>query len=820
MTGWLLQRIEIEGMRGINNEGDPLVIKFKDNCITSISAPNGVGKSSIFDAVSFAIRGTIPKLDELPAAEHGKDYYVNRFHGLGRGQVKLTLAPDGGGAAVTITVTCDGNGTRVVGGPNNAAAILREIDREFVLLDNVTFQSFVNTKDLDRGRAFSGLLGLKQYSEARQTLQGLVRTQPFNNHFDLAALDQRRRGAASNLTKVQRAAQTAFEALTKKKLSEFPERTAAVEAAHNALAQVELLKGHCVGKAFAEIDFQACLDVIAGAEHGDERAELSGVVAEQTALENLLQADTFSAADKDDLRALAASRDIALQEIGSELLHQHLHAAHDVLSSDGWPDKCLCPTCNTLNDASVLDKVVGALSRYDAVQQLASEIEQFWQTHGVDNVINLEAKAQTAGEPRPLHDMAHRLRNLSLSGAQVDELWASRETYRAKLQAAINNHRSRRTELEAKLPPSYVAINSAVGAAKSLAENWASATEAESEIATIDAEKGRIEQIRRFLDTASTRFQRLESATTDRRVIAVQPICRNLFKSIVFADVEPSLVKPQGAETLALSLSRFFGLADLSAQALLSESFRNALAVSVYLAAAQLYGAGSRFIILDDVTSSFDAGHQFMMMQIIKSNFARPGNPAGPQVIILSHDTLLEKLFNKNGNGTDWQHIRLEGTAQTAILPHTADSTQLRDKTVALLSAGQVQDGALRLRFYLEQRLLEIIGKLKIPVPIDFAMDDNRKQVQNCIDAINAMVNLTRAAGTIALTTQQQQGLGTHVATITGNYLSHYATGQTQAFSAPALLAVVNAIDQYAQCFQHEDPPGSGRMVWYRSLSR
>jgi hypothetical protein len=30
----------------------------------------------------------------------------------------------------------------------------------------------------------------------------------------------------------------------------------------------------------------------------------------------------------------------------------------------------------------------------------------------------------------------------------------------------------------------------------------------------------------------------------------------------------------------------------------------------------------------------------------------------------------------------------------------------------------------LRLRFYLEQRLLEIIGKLKIPVPIDFAMDD------------------------------------------------------------------------------------------------
>ena len=99
-------------------------------------------------------------------------------------------------------------------------------------------------------------------------------------------------------------------------------------------------------------------------------------------------------------------------------------------------------------------------------------------------------------------------------------------------------------------------------------------------------------------------------------------------------------------------------------------------------------------------------------------------------------------------------------------------------------------------------------------------MDDNRKQAQNCIDAINAAIDLNRAAARLVLTAQQQQGLGTHVATITGNYLSHYATGQSQAFSAPALLAVVNAIDQYVLCFQYEEPPGSGTMLWYRSLSR
>ena len=68
-------------------------------------------------------------------------------------------------------------------------------------------------------------------------------------------------------------------------------------------------------------------------------------------------------------------------------------------------------------------------------------------------------------------------------------------------------------------------------------------------------------------------------------------------------------------------------------------------------------------MMLDDVTSSFDAGHQFHLMEVIRTQFARPGQADGPQVILLSHDTLLEKLFNKNANGPDWQHIRLEGTA-------------------------------------------------------------------------------------------------------------------------------------------------------------
>ena len=75
MTGWFLDSVEIEGFRGINNEGDPLVLTFGQDAVNSVSAPNGVGKSSIFDALTFALRKRIAKLDARDGQEdQGRDH--------------------------------------------------------------------------------------------------------------------------------------------------------------------------------------------------------------------------------------------------------------------------------------------------------------------------------------------------------------------------------------------------------------------------------------------------------------------------------------------------------------------------------------------------------------------------------------------------------------------------------------------------------------------------------------------------------------------------------------------------------------------------
>jgi hypothetical protein len=820
MSGWLLQSIEIEGLRGINNEGDPLVLRFKMDAVCSISAPNAVGKSSIFEAVAFALRGSIPKLDGLAASEDGASYYVNRFHSAGVGSVTLTLVPEGGGAAVPITVRRAANGSRTVSGPagTDAESLLQQLDREFVLLDHKTFQSFIDDKDLDRGRSFSGLLGLKRYSELRQKLQALANTRAFNNHFGTSVLEQRRSTTEGEVRKHARAAETAFEALTKKALADHRTVSDAETAAHSSLEQIALLKPHCTGKPFDDIDLDGCLTSIKQAEGGEDRARLTDLVRQQTALEAVI-ADGLIEADREALRGLATKREEALTEVGSALLRQHFHIAEQVLAEDSWVDKKLCPTCDTHNDNSVLDKVRGELGRYQAVQDLAVGIATAWEERNWASLVELENAAREEGETALISEIVSKMNDHSLTAAQVDALWTCRAQLQHRIGTRLEAVRTERLQIEQRLPPSLVEVTTSVEAARRLKESWSALRSARRELANISAEQARVGRIKRFVDGAAASFATAESNASQRRLAAVQPVCRDIFSAIIHEPVEPALIKPTLTEGLALSLAKFWNLENVSAQALLAESLRNAFAVSVYLAAAQLYGGDAHFMLLDDVTSSFDAGHQFHLMEVIRTKFARPGQPTGPQVILLSHDTLLEKLFNKNANNADWQHVRLEGTARTAVLPQSNAGNRVREATVRFLNAGQVEDGALRLRQYLEYRLLEVIGRVNISVPVDFALDDTKKQVQAALDAIQSAVALHLAANQLILTAQQQAGLQAHVASITGNFLAHYATGSTQSFSGSSLLGVVKAIDDYAECFMYEDPPGSGNLRYYRSLS-
>ncbi len=821
MTGWFLEQLEIEGFRGINNEGDPLVLKLSKNAVNSITAPNGVGKSSIYDALTFALRGAIRKLDDLPAAELGGSYYNNLFHSQNTGKITLVLAPAAGGNLTTIAVTRDALGMRTVTGPAgiDAEALLGELNREFVLLDHKTLQTFIDDKALDRGRAFSGLLGLAQFSTLRQQLQALANTKAFNNHFEMASLNTRR-GAAETAAKNARvAAEAAFKALTQDSLADQADHETAQARAFSALNQIAILAPHCKDKPFANISVDDCLTAIHAAEGGEQKTRHAALIQREAAwqerLLNLPGEEHYAI-----LLKLSEGRDSALEKTSGVLMRHLYRAGRDVLQTGEWPDKCACPLCKAPADHSLLDEMKMNLANYEAVEMCTQTLSQEWQDKAWTNFVVLEKAVRFASEPEPFAETDRHVAAQGLSAVQLKELWIWQATLLERAKAAAVVETNERLELEKTLPTSVAAVTTAAEAARRLQTHWKEAAAAASSLDAINTQISKLTHVKKFLDDAEEMFAGAESRASNRRLKAVEPVCQTLFGAIMFQPVKPVLNKPAGKEELSLGLAEFWTKQNVSAQALLSESYRNALAVSVYLAAASLYSGAPLFMVLDDVTSSFDAGHQYHLMEVIKTQFARPGNPGGPQVIILSHDTLLEKLFTRNNNDVGWSHQRLEGTARTAVLPQSNASNRVKDRCEKYIAAGQVEDAAPRLRQYLEYKLLEVIAKVQIPVPIDFALDDNKKQVQSAIEAISAAVKLHQAAGILVMDPAQIAGLQTNVATITGNFLAHYATGSTQAFSAGSLTGVIAAIDAYAGCFMVEHPTGSGQKQYYRSLSK
>ena len=415
-----------------------------------------------------------------------------------------------------------------------------------------------------------------------------------------------------------------------------------------------------------------------------------------------------------------------------------------ITGDDAWGNKNLCPACDYHGETSILVALREKLDHYAAVEAAAEQLSIAWAGDGWPALADLEQKALAEGETNRFKAVDATLSERSLAEVEVDALAERLSIIRARAKEAQDALAHEREALSASLPPSLVAVTETVEAARRLQRSWVQLEEAEAELGAETTWAQRTARLKGFLDKACGVFSTAESDAGVRRLAAVEPLCQTLFAAIMHEPVVPALKKRAGTEEISISLSKFFSLSSGSAQALLSESFRNAFSASVYLAAAKLYGGAPKFLVLDDITSSFDAGHQYHLVEVIRTQFARPVVPTGPQVILLSHDTLLEKLFNKNVTTGGWWHQRLQGTVRTAVLPQNNAVDKVGDRTRELLNVGRVDDAAPYIRQYLEFRLEEVAHRCRIPVPLDLAFNENKQLAQGYLDAIEAAVELNK----------------------------------------------------------------------------
>jgi recombinational DNA repair ATPase RecF len=828
---YFLTRIKIEGFRGINNEGDPLELKFRPDAVNSVFAINGIGKSSIYEALSFAIRGYIPKLEELQAHELTHDYYSNRFHSARQATIDLEFQSDDSSAnTVSIHIERDGSGQKTVTSPSGQTdpeAFLESLDEDFSLLDYRTFSRFIDDTPLERGRSFSALLGLSAYSDFRQSLQALSDTRALNSDLDIRVIEASIRTSQSASQQALANVRSNYEKVTGKSFEDVDKIAEYMGEVVSALAGVELLKTHFEGKYLQDVDFEEVKTTIRTEEGGDKRKQLETVIEAISTLKALgeAQVDVYQT-EQQALLALLTERDELLATTQGDLVKRLYEAAERAVEGGSWKNDQECMLCNSDLDFSISEHIRSQLAQYDGVADKLSEIKKLC----LDSTWITRLSALEGSVPLGVSedDLVSQYIAVKVQSGRVtaEELNATTDRL-VELEKLLANKIGELEEyklaLEKELPASLVQLTEHVESARQCMIYAEKHQAAQSEEFAYSQQLGIRERWKSFINRATLVFAEAEANLSKSKIAAIDSGYKDMFKRIMnVGDVVPDLQRADNREDLNVQLSDFHGQHSLSARALLSESYRNALAISVFLAAALKHTGAPRFVVLDDVTSSFDAGHQYFLMELIRGSLQYPSNPDGLQFIVLSHDALLEKYFDRHGGTGNWRHHRLQGAPPMGqVLSQSQDANRLRTNIQNLLSAGQVTQAEHLIRQYLEYKLQQIIRKVNVPVPIDFAIKDQARMVSNCLGAIKAAVDLHDNAGSLVLDTQQVQDLDTvHVPALIGNWVSHYETGTGGSLSAPVLLGVVQTIDDLAECFRFDDN-STGTVVrrWYKSLS-
>lgn len=828
MTRYFFTSVSIEGFRGINNDGDPLVLKFRPDAVNSVHAPNGVGKTSIFEALHFAIYGTVPRLEILQDAEQGESYVINKFHPQRTATIALKFSSDDGTPDVEITVTRQGNGRRIVSSPSGHAdpeGFLVSLREDFVLVDYPRFASFVDCTALQRGRSFASLVGLSRYSNLRQSLDGACDTRNINSDFRLPTLEAEITLAVLMLKGAETRIRDAFQQVTGIMLPGLGDISQHKIDVTSSLAAIPLFAPFLAGTSVMNLDFKLAEGAVEKEEGGAARKDLERLNNVVISLTSLTVTRT-EMEEFDTLLVLARARDRAMCEIGAAVIHRLLTDALAVVTGNSWHDQRQCPVCDATSDEPLGKTLEGKIALYDEAQRLDAALTEKTTASACLSKLRRLEEFHEFGVTVTDRVSPKLTRNAHISTADLESgktQLVALETKRAK---SIQEADEEIKEVQANLPPSLVQVTRALGYAKNFRDAM---REYENNLPSLKTKQTKLAKLKRwktFVTNASQTFATAEAKLANVRIVDIQASSQDLFGRLFRGgpDIQPTLCRAQNSENVDLKLADFFGLPDQSARALLSESYRNAVAASIFLSAASRHSGVPRFMVLDDVTSSFDAGHQFSLMDTIRGylrNGAVGGVPNGLQFIILSHDTSLEKYFDRLNGTREWHHQKLQGMPPRGrVMVSAQQADRLKAQAQQYLNAGQIEIGEAFVRQYLEYKLSQVITRLGILVPPDYATRGDRRTLSTYLDAITEAVRLYEAAGGCVLSHQQVADLQTrHASAIMSNYVSHYESGVGTPFNAYALLGVLQSVDDLAACFMWTDPT-DGQIKYYRALDR
>lgn len=666
------ERITSILMSAFRGVPETLEVDLADGKSLLLLGSNATGKSTIADAIEWHISGGIELL--RPEGRHADIRHRGAADDVPT-FVRVDTDGELGGETWVDTSLGDAPQARAVG--------------ETFLLRGSTLQRFVNLTKGQKWDEFSRLLGLNEVDALRRDL--------------LKASNALARTQQTSADELERAA-------------EFLAPICSVDDDDELWSEIQAACGS------AEIQIPLSLDAALDPDWIGTSSAIQGVAACERLASQLSLAPSLDI----DVAKWNAAVGVLASDTAKEIAL--LTAAETLIASDEHLE--ICPLCQQTLDGEALRGSVGDRLRSLSDQAIAQE-------EAKTTLVEIAAKVAAVSDPRRSISEGARDAGTDLPEFPENAL----EELSSSLQSNQIISAGDALNLREKIMQWDADVQQALGAA------GGSESASLNPVATLVklVERGRSWRQAR-IDSARHEVAAEHAATIHEACARMQ---RELFEDILRAISQPfaeiysrlhpdesladATVEKAGDRGIELSVV-FHGEICSPPHGVLSESHLNSLGIAVFLAMAETFNERVRFLVLDDVISSFDIEHREDLALMLVERYE------DWQLVVLTHD---HRFFERiRRMAPHWRALQLTswdfGTG-----PRFMDylSTDRVGRARALLDGGDALEAAQKARLALEEFLQEWCEGIGAPVPFRRGFQNDRREAQELINGINRKAN-------------------------------------------------------------------------------
>jgi len=176
---------------------------------------------------------------------------------------------------------------------------------------------------------------------------------------------------------------------------------------------------------------------------------------------------------------------------------------------------------------------------------------------------------------------------------------------------------------------------------------------------------------------------------------------------------------------------KFHGRLEAPPHKYLSESHLNCLGICLFLASVKAYNKLNRFIVLDDVISSFDTHHRTRFARLLIEQFS------DYQIILFTHEKDWFKIVSNMVRGKNWFTKRMYWDHKNGATIEPPPFT-LKEEIENKLKKADTTGLGNSIRIYLEHLLKEICHDLKVKVEFRFNQHNENRMSHELLSELKS----------------------------------------------------------------------------------